>query len=79
MSSSIDTLVNREYPYGFVTDVEADTIPPGLSEAVIRLISAKKAEPEWLLDWRLRAYRRWQTMREPHWPNVTYEPIDYQT
>jgi Fe-S cluster assembly protein SufB len=79
MSSSIETLVNREYPYGFVTDVEADTLPPGLSEAVIRLISAKKSEPEWLLDWRLRAYRRWQTMREPHWANVTYEPIDYQT
>jgi Fe-S cluster assembly protein SufB len=79
MSSSIETLVNREYPYGFVTDVEADTLPPGLSEAVIRLISAKKHEPEWLLDWRLRAYRRWQTMREPHWANVTYEPIDYQT
>jgi Fe-S cluster assembly protein SufB len=79
MSSSIETLVNREYPYGFVTDVEADTLPPGLSEAVIRLISEKKDEPEWLLDWRLKAYRRWQTMKEPHWSNVTYGPIDYQT
>ena len=78
MSSSIDSLVNREYQYGFVTDVEADTIPPGLSEAVIRLISAKKDEPAWLLDWRLKAYRRWLTMKEPHWPNVSYEPIDYQ-
>ncbi len=78
MSSSIDSLVNREYQYGFVTDVEADTLPPGLSEDVIRLISAKKDEPSWLLDWRLKAYRRWLTMREPHWPNVTYEPIDYQ-
>src|SRR5206468_3193362 len=78
MSSSIETLVNREYAYGFVTDVETDTLPPGLSEAVIRLISAKKAEPEWLLDWRLKAYRRWLTMKEPHWPNVKYGPIDYQ-
>jgi Fe-S cluster assembly protein SufB len=79
MSSSIETLVNREYAYGFVTDVETDTLPPGLSEAVIRLISAKKEEPEWLLDWRLKAYRRWLTMKEPHWPNVTYGPVDYQS
>jgi Fe-S cluster assembly protein SufB len=78
MSSSIETLVNREYPYGFVTEVEADTLPPGLSEAVVRLISGKKDEPEWLLDWRLKAYRRWLTMKEPHWPNVTYGPLDYQ-
>ena len=79
MSSSIDSLVNREYQYGFVTDVEADTIPPGLTEDVIRLISAKKDEPAWLLAWRLKAYRRWLTMKEPHWPNVSYEPIDYQS
>ena len=79
MSSSIDSLVNREYQYGFVTNVEADTIAPGLSEDVIRLISAKKDEPAWLLDWRLKAYRRWLTMKEPHWPNVSYEPIDYQS
>ncbi len=78
MSSSIESLVNREYPYGFVTDIETDTIPPGLSEEVIRLISAKKGEPQWLLEWRLRAYRRWLTMKEPHWPNVEYHPIDYQ-
>jgi Fe-S cluster assembly protein SufB len=78
MSSSIETLVNREYPYGFVTDVDTDTLPPGLSEAVVRLISAKKDEPEWLLEWRLKAYRRWLTMKEPHWPNVTYGPLDYQ-
>jgi Fe-S cluster assembly protein SufB len=78
MSSSIETLVNREYQYGFVTDVETDTIAPGLSEEVIRLISSKKGEPQWLLDWRLKAYRRWLTMKEPHWPNVTYAPIDYQ-
>ena len=79
MSSSIETLVNREYAYGFVTDVDADTLPPGLSEAVVRLVSGKKDEPEWLLDWRLKAYRRWLTMKEPHWPNVTYGPIDYQS
>jgi Fe-S cluster assembly protein SufB len=79
MSSSIETLVNREYQYGFVTDVETDTLPPGLSEAVIRLISAKKEEPQWLLDWRLKAYRRWLTMKEPHWPNVSYGPLDYQS
>ncbi|MDB4899340.1 MAG: cysteine desulfurase, partial [Gemmatimonadetes bacterium] len=78
MSSSIETLVNREYQYGFVTDVETDTIPPGLSEDVIALISSKKEEPRWLLDWRLKAYRRWLTMKEPHWPNVSYPPIDYQ-
>jgi Fe-S cluster assembly protein SufB len=79
MSSSIETLVNREYPYGFVTEVDADTLPPGLSEAVIHLISQKKDEPAWLLDWRLKAYRRWLTMKEPHWSNVAYDPIDYQT
>ena len=79
MSSSIETLVNREYAYGFVTDVDTDTLPPGLSEAVVHLISKKKDEPAWLLDWRLKAYRRWLTMKEPHWPNVTYGPLDYQS
>ncbi len=78
MSSAIETLVNREYQYGFVTDIEADTLPVGLNEATVRLISEKKGEPEFLLDWRLKALRRWQTMREPHWANVKYEPIDYQ-
>ena len=78
MSTEIETLVNREYQHGFVTDIDADQIPPGLSEETIRLISAKKDEPEWLLDWRLKAYRRWLTMREPHWPNVKYETPDYQ-
>lgn len=78
MTSSIESLVNKEYAYGFVTDVESDTIPRGLTEDTVRLISAKKNEPEWLLDWRLKAFRRWQTMTEPHWPNVTYKPIDYQ-
>ncbi|MEQ1689825.1 MAG: Fe-S cluster assembly protein SufB [Gemmatimonas sp.] len=78
MSTSIDALVNREYQYGFTTDIEADTLPPGLSEDTVRFISAKKQEPEWLLDWRLKAFRRWQTMTEPHWGNVRYPAIDYQ-
>ncbi|MCU0617826.1 MAG: Fe-S cluster assembly protein SufB [Gemmatimonadaceae bacterium] len=78
MSATIDQLVNREYQYGFTTDIESDTLPPGLNEDVVRFISAKKQEPEWLLEWRLKAYRRWLTMTEPHWPNVTYPPIDYQ-
>jgi Fe-S cluster assembly protein SufB len=78
MGTAIETLVNKEYPYGFVTDVEADTIPRGLSEDVVRLISAKKNEPAFMLEWRLKAYRRWLTMKEPHWSNLHYEPIDYQ-
>jgi len=78
MSTSIETLVNREYKAGFVTDIEADAIPRGLSEETVRLISARKDEPEWLLDWRLKAFRRWQQMAEPRWPNVEYPPIDYQ-
>jgi Fe-S cluster assembly protein SufB len=78
MSTAIETLVNKEYPYGFVTDVESDTIPRGLSEDVVRLISSKKNEPAFMLEWRLKAYRRWLTMKEPHWSNLHYEPIDYQ-
>jgi Fe-S cluster assembly protein SufB len=78
MSTAIETLVGREYTAGFVTDIEADAIPAGLSEETVRLISGKKREPEWLLDWRLKAYRRWLTMREPHWANVHYDPIGYQ-
>src|SRR6185437_6258752 len=78
MSSSIENLVNREYKFGFVTDIDADTIAAGLGEDTVRAISAKKLEPEWLLEWRLKAYRRWTTMREPHWGNVRYEPISYQ-
>jgi Fe-S cluster assembly protein SufB len=78
MSTSIESLVTREYKHGFATDIAADTLPPGLNEATIRAIAAKKNEPEFLLDWRLKAYRRWLTMSEPHWPNVKYNPIDYQ-
>ena len=77
MSTAIESLVNKEYPYGFVTDVETDTIPRGLSEDVVRLISFKKNEPAFMLEWRLKAYRRWLTMKEPHWGNLKYEPIDY--
>ncbi|HSA60395.1 MAG TPA: Fe-S cluster assembly protein SufB, partial [bacterium] len=66
-----------DYKYGFETKVDVDTVPPGLNEDVIRLISSKKGEPEWLLDWRLKAYRHWKTMKEPTWQNVHYPPIDY--
>jgi Fe-S cluster assembly protein SufB len=74
----IEELANTEYKYGFVTDVEQDIVPKGLSEDVVRLISEKKGEPEWLLDWRLKAYRLWLKMTEPSWQNVKYEPINYQ-
>src|SRR6478735_4672316 len=77
-TETIEQLANREYKYGFVTDVEAESIPKGLSEDVVRMISAKKQEPEWLLQWRLKAYRIWLTMKEPTWHNVRYDPIDYQ-
>jgi Fe-S cluster assembly protein SufB len=78
MSTQLDALIGREYAAGFVTDIEQDTIPPGLSEDVVREISKRKNEPAFMLDWRLKAYKRWLTMKEPHWPNVTYPPIDYQ-
>jgi Fe-S cluster assembly protein SufB len=78
-SPSVESLVNREYKYGFVTDIEADALPRGLSEDVVRLISEKKREPAFMLAWRLRAYRRWLEMTEPHhWANLTYPSIDYQ-
>ncbi|HZN26382.1 MAG TPA: Fe-S cluster assembly protein SufB [Burkholderiales bacterium] len=74
----IQDLANREYKYGFFTDVERDDIPRGLSEEVVRIISSKKNEPEWLLEFRLKAYRHWLTMEEPRWPNVKYPKIDFQ-
>src|SRR5208282_2780137 len=77
-TNTIETFANQEYKWGFVTDIEADAIPRGLNEDVIRLISAKKQEPEWLLEWRLKAFRHWLTMKEPTWANVHYPPIDYQ-
>jgi Fe-S cluster assembly protein SufB len=78
MSEPLDHVTGGEYRYGFVTPVEADTIPKGLNEEIVRLISAKKEEPAWLLEWRLKAYRHWLTMKEPTWANVKYPAIDYQ-
>ena len=77
-TSTIQELANKEYQYGFVTDIESESIPRGLSEDVVRLISAKKNEPEFMLEWRLKAYRHWLTMKEPTWANVKYPAIDYQ-
>ncbi|MEM9809400.1 MAG: Fe-S cluster assembly protein SufB, partial [Cyanobacteria bacterium P01_D01_bin.56] len=78
MSTSVQSVVSQPYKYGFVTDVESDVIPRGLSEDIIRLISQKKNEPEFMLEFRLKAYRQWLKMTEPTWPNVNYKPIDYQ-
>ena len=77
-NAKIEELIDREYEHGFVTDIEADEIPAGLNEDIIRIISAKKDEPEFMLEWRLKAFRHWQTMDEPTWHNVHYPPIDYQ-
>jgi Fe-S cluster assembly protein SufB len=78
-ATELDELVGRKYQHGFVTDIESDTVPPGLDENVIRLISRKKGEPEFLLKWRLQAYAHWQKMTEPSWAHVRYQPIDYQS
>ena len=82
MAATVETVEQvkalDKYKYGFVTDIEAETAPKGLNEDIIRFISAKKQEPEWLLDWRLKAYRHWQTMPEPRWAKVQFPPIDYQ-
>jgi Fe-S cluster assembly protein SufB len=75
---NLENVLARGYQHGFVTDIESDTVPPGLDEETIRFISAKKKEPQFLLDWRLRALERWFTMKEPHWAKVNYPPIDYQ-
>ncbi len=75
---TLEQWTNQDYRYGFVTDIEADSAPPGLNEDTVRFISAKKREPDWLLDWRLKSYRHWLTMKEPNWANVHYPPIDYQ-
>jgi len=74
----LEELVARQYRHGFVTEIESDTVPPGLDEDVVRLISHKKGEPAFLTEWRLRALRHWLTMGEPHWSHVRYAPIDYQ-
>ncbi len=78
-TSTIEQFASQEYKFGFITDFEQEIVPPGLSEDVVRLISSKKDEPEWMLEWRLKAYRHWLTMEEPRWPNVHYPPIDYQS
>ncbi len=78
MSAVLQGLIDQPYKHGFVTAIEAETAPKGLSEDIIRLISHKKGEPEWLLEFRLKAYRHWLTMTEPRWPNVKYPPIDFQ-
>lgn len=77
-NNAIEELANREYKYGFVTDIEADSAPRGLNEDIVRLISSKKNEPSWMLEWRLKAYRHWLTMKEPSWANIHYPAIDYQ-
>ena len=81
-ANTVEELANREYKYGFVTQVDEESIPPGLNEEVIRLISAKKSEPEWMLEWRLKAYRHWEKLEkseaEPKWANIHYPPIEYQ-
>src|ERR1700693_2395851 len=81
-TNTVEDLANCEYKYGFVTDIETDTVPPGLDEDIIRLISGKKNEPQFMLDWRLKAYRYWSKLEksqaEPKWAKVHYPPIDYQ-
>src|SRR5512147_887455 len=74
----LESLVGQKYRHGFVTDIESDTVPPGLDEDVVRLISRKKGEPQFMLDWRLKAYRHWLTMRAPDWAHLRIAPIDYQ-
>ena len=71
----IKNLVNKKYEHGFVTDIDMETMPPGLNEEVVRFISAKKNEPEFLLNWRLKAYEHWLTMKQPDWPHLNIEPI----
>jgi Fe-S cluster assembly protein SufB len=77
-TETIEQLATKDYKYGFETLIEADTLPPGLNEDVVRAISAKKNEPEWMLDWRLKAFRAWSAMTVPTWPNVTYPAVDFQ-
>ena len=81
MATALETVrdyTGHEYKYGFVTEIESDFAPKGLDAEIVRFISAKKHEPEWLTDWRLKALERWQTMEEPGWARVSYPPIDYQ-
>ncbi len=77
-AEALQELADQKYKYGFVTDIESEFAPQGLSEDIVRFISSKKNEPEWMLEWRLQAYRRWITMTEPKWARVHYPPIDFQ-
>src|SRR5690606_3291497 len=77
-TDTIEQLATQEYKYGFTTDIESDTFPKGLTEDVVRAISLRKGEPEWMLAWRLKAYRAWLKMPYPAWPNVHYAPVDFQ-
>jgi Fe-S cluster assembly protein SufB len=77
-SQDVEALVKKEYEHGFFTDIDSDTVAPGLSDDVIAFISKKKNEPDWLLEWRLKAFHHWQKMLEPTWAHVHYPPIDYQ-
>jgi Fe-S cluster assembly protein SufB len=76
---ALDALMGKSYRHGFITDIDSDTLPPGLDEGVVRFISRKKGEPEFLTNWRLKAYRHWLTMKEPHWAHLRVNPIDYQS
>src|SRR3989337_577651 len=76
--TEVQALTSQEYKHGFITDIDEELAPKGLNEDIVRLISSKKEEPEWLLEWRLKAYRHWLTMTEPTWANVHHPPIDYQ-
>ena len=76
---TLDSFSKNKYKYGFVTDIDSETLPPGLNENVIKTISQKKKEPKWLLDWRLKAYRHWLKKKEPNWANINYPKIDYQS
>ncbi len=78
-TEDFENLVKKEYEHGFVTDIDADTIPPGLSEEIIAFISKKKEEPMWLLEWRLKAYRQWLKMEDPTWAKLDIQHIDYQS
>src|SRR5438445_10773735 len=77
-TEAVAEAINRRYSAGFVTDIESESLPPGLNEDVVRAISARKHEPEWMTDWRLAAYRHWLTMRAPHWAKLQLGPIDFQ-
>ena len=77
-TSSVDHFVRQKYKHGFFTDIESETVPPGLNEDVIRWISARKNEPEWLLEWRLKAYAHWVSMQQPDWAHLKIDPIDFQ-